>query len=54
MLSSENVIIMENTTSEGQDWMMAKIPRRLSKIFKALILCNSKNINFQFTHKFKK
>ena len=45
---------MENTTIEGQDLMMKKIPKRSSKIFKALTLCSSKNINFQFTHKFKK
>ena len=54
MLSSENVIIMENTTSEGQDLMMKKIPRHSSKIFKVLILCSSKNIHFQFTHKLQK
>ena len=54
MLSSENVIIMENTTSEGQDLMMKKIPRHSSKIFKVLILCSSKNIYFQFTHKLQK
>ena len=54
MLSSENVIIMENTTSEGQDLMMKKIPRHSSKIFKVLILCSSKNINFQFTYQFQK
>ena len=44
MLSSENVIIMENTTSEGQDLMMKKIPRHLSKIFKALICAVQKTL----------